>query len=133
MKKLMLYSLFLFFVIAINCGGEEEEPLICHLYGYMISNVTQQGVNGLIVRVYDINPYDIGGGRLRYDTTMTQDSIPGFFEMDSVCYGTTKRQGNLVTIGLDNTENPNWPNQFYTPDIFGDVDTVVIYIVPPVR
>jgi hypothetical protein len=130
MKKLLLYSLFLIFVVAVTCGGEDEEPFICHLYGYMINNNTQQGVNGLIVRIYDINPYNIHSGRLRYDTTMTQDSIPGFFEMDSVCYGTTKRQGNLVTIGIDNTENPNWPSQLYTPDIFGAVDTVYIYVLP---
>jgi hypothetical protein len=96
----------------------------------MINNDNQQGVNNLIVRIYDINPYNVTGGRLRYDTTMTQDSVAGFFEMDSVCYGTTKRQGNLVTIGLDDTENPNWPNQYYTPDISGDVDTVFIYILP---
>ncbi len=133
MKRFMLCLFFLFLAVMIHCGGEEEEPLICHLYGYMINNDNQQGVNSLIVRIYDIDPYDIGSGRLRYDTTMTQDSIPGFFEMDSVCYGTTKRQGNLVTIGLDNTENPNWPNQFYTPDIFGDVDTVFIYILPSTR
>lgn len=130
MKKVLFCSFFLLFLVAINCGGEEEEPFICHLYGYMINNDNQQGVNNLIVRIYDINPYNVNSGRLRYDTTMTQDSIAGFFEMDSVCYGTSKRQGNLVTIGLDGTENPNWPNQFYTPDIFGDVDTVFIYILP---
>ena len=56
--------------------------------------------------------------------------IPGFFEMDSVCYGTTNRQGNLVSIGIHENENPGWPSQFYTPDIFGDVDTVYIYILP---
>ena len=50
--------------------------------------------------------------------------------MDSVCYGTTKRQGNLVFIGIDETENPGWPSQFYTPDIFGAVDTVYVYILP---
>ena len=130
MKKVLLCSLFMLIVVAMNCGGEDEEPLICHLYGYMINNDNQQGVNDLIVRIYDINPYNVTGGRLRYDTTMTQDSVAGFFEMDSVCYGTTKRQGNLVTIGLDDTENPNWPNQYYTPDISGDVDTVFIYILP---
>ncbi|MGB7055474.1 MAG: hypothetical protein WBE28_09165 [bacterium] len=130
MKKVLFCSFLLLFLVAIDCGGEEEEPLICHLYGYMINNDNQQGVNNLIVRIYDINPYNVNSGRLRYDTTMTQDSIAGFFEMDSVCYGTSKRQGNLVTIGLDGTENPNWPNQFYTPDIFGEVDTVFIYILP---
>lgn len=130
MKKLAIFALFFVFFAAVHCTGEDEEPLICHLYGYMINNNTQQGVNGLIVRIHDINPYDIATTRLRYDTTMTQDSIPGYFEMDSVCYGTTKRQGNLVVIGINETENPGWPGQYYTPDIFGDIDTVYIYILP---
>jgi hypothetical protein len=130
MIRIATFALFLVFCIAINCTGEDEDPLICHLYGYMINNNTQQGIDGLIVRIVDINPYDIANARLRYDTTITQDSIPGFFEMDSVCYGTTKRQGNLVLIGIHENENPGWPTQFYTPDIFGDVDTVYIYLLP---
>ncbi len=130
MKKLVTLTFCLTFLAAINCTGEDEEPLICHLYGYMINNETQQGVNGLTVRIIDINPYNLASNRLRYDTTMIQDSIPGFFEMDSVCYGTTKRQGNLVSIGIQEDENPGWPSQFYTPDIFGAVDTVYIYILP---
>ena len=130
MKKLAIFTLFFVCFVALNCTGEDEEPMICHLYGYMINNDTQTGVNGLVVRIVDINPYDLAQSRLRYDTTMTQDSIPGFFEMDSVCYGTTKRQGNLVSIGIHEDDNPGWPSQFYTPDIFGDVDTVHIYILP---
>lgn len=130
MKKLVTLTFCLIFFAAINCTGEDEEPLICHLYGYMINNETQQGVNGLTVRIIDINPYNLASNRLRYDTTMIQDSIPGFFEMDSVCYGTTKRQGNLVSIGIQEDENPGWPSQYYTPDIFGAVDTVYIYILP---
>jgi hypothetical protein len=130
MKKLAIFALFFVCFVALNCTEEDEEPMICHLYGYMINNDTQQGVDGLIVRIGDINPYDLDQSRLRYDTTMTQDSIPGFFEMDSVCYGTTKRQGNLVLIGIHEDDNPGWPSQFYTPDIFGDVDTVYIYILP---
>jgi len=129
MKKTLIFWLFLLAFVAVDCTTEEE-PFICHLYGYMINNNTQQGVDNLIVRINDINPYDVDSRRLRYDTTMTQDSIAGFFEMDSVCYGTSSRQGNLVTIGLDDLENPNWPNQYYTPDILGDTDTVYIYIFP---
>ena len=129
MKKILIILLFISAYVAIDCT-EEEKPLICHLYGYMINNSTQQGENNLIVRIYDINPYDVSRGRLRYDTTSTKDANPGYFEMDSVCYGTSKRQGNLVTIGLNDAENPDWPNQLYTPDIYGDTDTVYIYILP---
>jgi hypothetical protein len=129
MKKALVFVLFSLLVVAVSCS-EQEEPLICHLYGYMINDITQTGVNGLIVRIIDINPYDVYQVRLRYDTTATKDSVAGFFEMDSVCYGTNKRQGNLVNIAIDNSENPGWPNQGYTPDIDGAVDTVYIYIQP---
>jgi hypothetical protein len=129
MKNILMILLFFFVYLAVNCA-EEEEPFVCHLYGYMINDNTQQGENGLIVRIYDINPYDVNRGRLRYDTTRTQDTTAGFFEMDSVCYGTNRRQGNLVTIGIDDSENPNWPSQLYTPDISGDTDTVYLYIFP---
>jgi hypothetical protein len=129
MKKTLIFWLFLLAFVAVDCTTEEE-PLICYLYGYMINNNTQQGVNDLIVRIYDIDPYNTSNGRLRYDTTMTQDSIDGFFEMDSVCYGTSGRQGNVVMIAIDDSENPNWPDAFFMPDIFGDTDTVYIYISP---
>ena len=138
MRKIVICLIPLLFVATFNCGGEPEEPFICHLYGYtqrirVINDSipiydTLSGVNGLILRIYDIDPYDITSGRLRYDTTETRDSIPGCFEMDSVCYGTTNNQGNLVSIGIDTTENPGWNTQYRTPDIYGDVDTVLIYL-----
>jgi hypothetical protein len=137
MKKFALFSTFLLFVMAINCGEEEGDPLICHLYGNtqrirvvndsIPVHDTLAGVDGLVLRIYDINPYDVNSGRLRYDTTYTRDSVPGCFEMDSVCYGTTNNQGNLVTIGIDETENPGWNTQYRTPFIAGSVDTVLIY------
>jgi len=128
MKKTIVITLFALLATATNCA-DEEEPLIClHLYGYAVRDDNQQGINGLALRIYDINPYDISVGRLRETTTITQDSIPGFFEMDSVCYGTTKRQGNLVSIGIDSTQNPGYPSQYYTPFIYGEIDTVIIEI-----
>ncbi|MBA7664264.1 hypothetical protein ES703_72321 [subsurface metagenome] len=57
-----------------------------------------------------------------------ENSFPGFFEMDSVCYGTTKQQGRIVFIVIDSTENPGWPSQGWYPDIYGDVDTIILYI-----
>ena len=138
MRKFMICLIPLMVAVAINCGGEPEEAFVCHVYGYTqrIRTIndsipiydTLAGVNGLILRIYDIDPYDVSMGRLRYDTTETRDSIPGCFEMDSVCYGTTTNQGNNVSIGINETENPGWNTQYRTPDIFGEVDTVIIYL-----
>ena len=138
MKKSPVFLIPLLLIVAIHCGGEEEVPFICHLYGYtqlirVINDSipiydTLPGVNGMVLRIYDINPYDVNMGRLRYDTTETRDSIPGAFEMDSVCYGTTNNQGNLVSIGINETENPGYNTQYRTPDISGDVDTVIVYL-----
>lgn len=138
MKKVLFFSLFFLLFVAISCGGEEEEPFICHhLYGYtqrirVINDSipvydTLAGVDGLILRIYDINPYNVSIGRLRYDTTETRDSVPGCFQMDSVCYGTSSNQGTIVTIGINETENPGWNSQYQTPFIDGEVDTVFIY------
>lgn len=123
---LLLISIFL--ITAPRCGSEEE-PLICHLYGYAVRDDNQTGINGLVLKIYDIDPYNISQGRLRETTTGIQDSVDGFFEMDSVCYGTTKNQGNLVTIGIDSTQNPGYMTQYYTPFIDGEVDTIIISIL----
>ncbi|MBE0432614.1 hypothetical protein IBX73_04005 [candidate division WOR-3 bacterium] len=127
-RAILLLLLSMFFITVFNCATEEE-PLICHLYGYVVRNDNQTGINNLVLKIYDINPYDLNIGRLRETTTRVQDSIDGFFEMDSVYYGTTKRQGNLVTIGIDSTQNPGYPSQYYTPFIDGEIDTVIISIV----
>ncbi len=136
MKKYLILLLPLLFITTVECGGEEE-PYVCYLYGYtqrirvLNDSIpiydTLPGIDGLVLRIYDINPYDVNLGRLRYDTTFTRDSIPGSFEMDSVCYGTSARQGNLVTIGINSAENPSWNTQYRSPDISGEVDTVVVY------
>lgn len=135
MRKLVFLVLFFLLIIVINCTGTEEEPFISHVYGYTnfirISqdtiHDTLPGVNGLILRIYDIDPYNIPEGRLRYDTTETRDSIPGCFEMDSVCYGTTSNQGNIVSIGYDATENPGYSTTYLRPYISGDIDTINLY------
>lgn len=135
MRKIIVVSLFFLLVVAINCTETEEEPFISHVYGYTnFVRISQDtifdtlpGVDGLILRIYDIDPYNIPTGRLRYDTTETWDSIPGCFEMDSVCYGTTNNQGNLVTIGYDETENPGYSTQYLRPGISGAVDTIYLY------
>lgn len=126
-KMILLLLLSIFFVTVFNCAAEEE-PLICHLYGYAVRDDNQTGINGLVLKIYDIDPYNLNAGRLRETTTRVQDSIAGFFEMDSVCYGTTRNQGNLVTIAVDSTQNPGYLTQYHTPFINGEVDTVIISI-----
>lgn len=126
-RSTILLLLSAFLITGLRCGGEEE-PFICHLYGYAVRDDNQLGINGLVLKIYDIDPYDVNQGRLRETTTYMQDSIDGFFEMDSVCYGTTNNQGNLVTIGIDSTQNPGYITQYHTPFIDGEVDTVIINI-----
>jgi len=135
MRKIEVLALFFLIFVGINCGETEEEPFISHVYGYTnFVRISQDtiydtlpGVDGLILRIYDIDPYNIPAGRLRYDTTETWDSIPGCFEMDSVCYGTTSNQGNLVSIGYDASENPGYTTQYLRPYISGSIDTINMY------
>ena len=135
MRKIVVLALFFLLFTVFNCTETEEEPFISHVYGYTnfvrISqdtiHDTLPGVDNLILRIYDIDPYNIPAGRLRYDTTETWDSIPGCFEMDSVCYGTTNNQGNLVSIGYDEGENPGYTTQYLRPYIAGAIDTIHLY------
>lgn len=127
MKKIVLLSILLA-VITLNCT-EEEEPLICYLYGWVKRETDSTGVNDLLLRIRDINPNDVNQWRERNTTTRTEDSIPGFFEMDSVCYGTSKMQGiGYVTIIVDNDSNPGWTTQYWQPNVYGAIDTVILYI-----
>ncbi len=125
---ILMALLFALSVTVLGCT-EAEEPYICHLYGYVRTDPSNSltGINNLVLKIYDINPYDISNIRMRETTTGVQDSIPGFFEMDSVCYGTSKRGGNLVTVFIDSTLNP-YPTQYHTPFISGEVDTIIIEI-----
>jgi len=131
MKKIILFSIIVISIIVVGCTEEEEIPLICHLYGYIRDNETQQGVDGMVIQIIElINPYDLNSNRIRYDTTMMHDSIPGFFEMDSVCYGTNKRQGtSMVSIGIDSTLNLGYLSRIYPIDVSGSVDTVYVYVL----
>jgi hypothetical protein len=132
MKKIILLSIIAVSIIVVGCTEEEEIPLICHLYGYIRDDDTQQGIDNMVIQIIElVNPYDINSNRIRYDTTMMHDSIPGFFEMDSVCYGTNKRQGTgMVSIGIDSTLNPAYLSRIYPIDITGSVDTVYVYVFP---
>jgi len=124
MKKLMTFA-FLIAILALNCTTEEE-PFVCHLYGWVIHDTT--GVNDIKLKIWDINPYNVDQMRSRETTTRDENSTPGFFEMDSVCYGTTRRQGSIVSVVVDSTDNPGWPSQIWRPDVYGNIDTIILYI-----
>lgn len=127
MKRTTVLTLFLVLSI-LNCTTQGE-PLISHLYGYLKNESDSTGVNNIVLKIRDINPYDVNLSRVREDTTRTEDSQDGFFEMDSVCYGTTEQQGTgYVAIFADSLLNPGWPSQYWWPSIAGDVDTIIIYI-----
>ncbi len=129
MKKIVLFIIAIV-VITLHCTEEEEEPYFCHLYGYVLNENDSIGVNNLLLRIWHINPDDMDQ-LVVLDTvrTHTENSLFGFFEIDSVCYGTTKKQGRYVTIVVDSTYNPGWPSQYWTPDIYGEVDTITLYIL----
>ena len=129
MKKTILF-IILVAIFTLHCTSEEE-PLICnHLYGWLINEEDSvTGVNDIVLEIKDRKPDDLSQWRIREDTTRTEDSLMGFFEMDNVCYGTTFSQGvGNVVIRADSTKNPGWPTQFWSPTIRGDIDTIILYI-----
>jgi hypothetical protein len=130
MTKFVLFiSSILLLALFVNCTTEEE-PLITHLYGYVrqLSDTTV-GVNDIVLQIKDIHVHDLNRMRIREDTTTVQDSLDGYFEMDSVCYGTTQLQGTgYVTIYVDSLKNPDWPTQYWLPTLLGEIDTIVIFI-----
>jgi hypothetical protein len=127
-KLLLLVAICTFFVF--RCA-EEEEPFFCHLTGWVLNedSADSTGVNDIIVDVIDINPEDCALTRQRQATTRTEDSTLGYFEIDSVCYGTSQKQGTgYVTLRVDSLDNLGWETRMWAPDIYGEEDTVVLYI-----
>jgi hypothetical protein len=119
-------------VVFLSVCTQHEEPLFCHLYGYVrLATDSTTGVNGITLRIWDLDPENPIQYRSppRETVTRTEDNIPGFFEMDSVVYGTDKNQGQFVSIAIDSLQNPGWTSQVHWPLINGEVDTIVIYIV----
>ncbi len=127
MKKITIL-LFLFMFVCINCT-DGEEPLLSYVYGWAYKTSDSTGINGLTIKIRDINPHDLEVLRDRTLITQTKDSLPGYFEIDSVCYGTTKIQGvTYVTMFIDSVDNPTWSDTAWYPNLRGPVDTVIIYL-----
>ncbi|MEO0136398.1 MAG: hypothetical protein ABIL39_04010 [candidate division WOR-3 bacterium] len=122
MKKAILFIILAF--VSFTCT-RKEELYFTHLYGWLRYD-TLGGINGLKILVRDINPENTDYFRFRPTITgYSPDSLPGFFEMDSVCYGTTSLQGSqIVAVLLDSTDNPGWPRQYWYLSLSGGVDTV---------
>ncbi len=118
---------FLSALVIIHCA-EDDIPLFSDVSGYLRRNDSlTSGINNVILTVGDIDPDDITGMRTRKVTTGPHDTLDGYWEMDSVCYGTTRQQGTgYVRITLDTLDNPAYPYRVWLPNIFGPADTVVL-------
>lgn len=127
MQKISLVVSFLI-ILVMSCA-EEEEPFFSHLSGWVRREVDSVGVNGLFLQIRDIDPDHLDQFRVRTTTTMAQDSLDGYFEIDSVLYGTSQKQGTgYVAIIADSLYNNNWPSHIWYPNIAGDVAEVILYI-----
>jgi copper chaperone CopZ len=116
-------------VLACLSCADTDEAFLSHVYGWAYTKSDSTGINDLTIRIRDINAYDLSQLRERTIITETMDSLDGYFELDSVCYGTTSIQGiGYVIIFIDSVDNPNWPDTNWFPDIRGPVDTVIFYL-----
>ena len=126
--KIPLLFLFLITLSLLNCTSAEE-PFLSHVYGWAYRMSDSTGINGLTIRIRDINVYDLSQLRDRTVITETKDSLDGYFELDSVCFGTTSVQGiGYVVFFIDSIDNPTWPDTNWFPDIRGPEDTVIFYM-----
>ena len=127
MKRALLL-LFLIIVVIIGCT-DAEEPFLSHITGWAYRTSDSTGINGLTIRIRDIDVYDLSQLRDRTIVTETKDLLDGYFELDSVCFGTTSIQGiGYVVIFIDSIDNPNWPDTNWFPDIRGPEDTIIFYL-----
>jgi hypothetical protein len=109
--------------------SREEEIYFCHLYGYIKDSADSTGIDGMQIDIYDIDPEQTNQSRVRTVASETKDSISGFFELDSVCWGTSQMQGvGYVTIRVDSMYNSGYPTKIWQPDLHASVDTIDLYI-----
>jgi hypothetical protein len=126
--KIIMPILFLTILGCLSCT-DAETPFLSHVYGWAYRMSDSTGINGLTIRIRDIDAYDLGHMRDRTVLTETVDSLDGFFELDSVCYGTSHVQGiGYVIMFIDSVDNPVWPDTSWLPDIRGPVDTIIFYL-----
>jgi hypothetical protein len=127
MKKTMIFLILIVFAY-LSCT-DTEEAFLSHVYGWAYRKSDSTGINDLTIRIRDIDAYNLSQLRDRTVVTETMDSLDGYFELDSICYGTTRIQGfGYVVMFIDSIENPNWSDTNWFPDIRGPVDTVIFYL-----
>jgi len=131
MKKIV-YLLYLLPIIllCITCA-EKETPFFTHLYGRLKLQNGSTYFDNVILRISDLNPNDFDRLRIREITTATIDSLPGSFELDSVCYGTSGYMSNeIVSVYCDSMDNPAFPSLYWYPEIHAHngVDTILLNI-----
>jgi hypothetical protein len=126
--KHIIILLSLTALFCINCT-DGAEPLLSHVYGWANRKSDSTGINNLTIRIRDINCYALDQSRDRTVLTHTVDSIDGYFEMDSVCYGTSNNQGTgYVIFFIDSINNPAYSDTNWFPDIQGPADTIIFYM-----
>jgi hypothetical protein len=128
-SKIFPVIAFLFFIF-LACP-KKEIPYLSHVYGWLrLSTAESLGVNGILLQISDLNPEQPDRFRIREVTTQIRDARDGYFEMDSVCYGTSGyMSGDIVTIYCDSLKNPGWKTQWWNPSLKSEVDTIIIFIV----
>jgi len=129
--KLKFFPLaIVIFFIFLACS-QKETPFFSHVYGWLRYNAQDTiGIDGVILTILDVNPDNPSYYRTRYDTTMSHDSHSGFFEMDSVCYGTSGYlSSDLVKIKCDSLQPPLHKNLTWIPTIMGGVDTIFLNLI----
>ena len=128
MKLIGLVALCIGF-LALSCAGEDEELFFSQLSGWVRNEADSLGVNDLFLQIRDIDPDNLSQLRERTTTTMTEGSLDGYFEMDSVLYGTSEFQGSgYVSIIADTAHNDDWPYHIWFPNISDEVAAVTLYI-----
>lgn len=128
MKKIVFLLPIILFCVACP---EKETPYFSHVYGRLRLQNGSTYFDNVILQVSDLNPDDPDRFRIREVTTATIDSLPGSFELDSVCYGTSAfMNSEIVSVYSDSIDNPAFPSQLWYPAINGrnGVDTILLYI-----
>lgn len=129
--KFKLFSLAIAIIFIFLACPQKETPYFSHVYGWLRYNeLDTVGTNNVILQIRDIDPENTAYFRNRSDTTMIHDSHGGFFEMDSVCYGTSGYlSSDIVRILCDSLQNPGYKTLIWFPTIMGGVDTIFLNLV----
>jgi len=128
MKKIVY---FLPIILLFTACPETETPFYTHLYGRLKLQNGTTYFNNVTLQISDLSPDNFNQPRIREVITATIDSLPGSFELDSVCYGTSGYMNNeIVSVYCDSMTNPAFPSQLWYPEIraHNGVDSILLNI-----